>query len=172
MAKSNQLTIYFMILFFFYVSACGTTNSLKPYYDNHFNNIEVVEKNKVTESPFVRHYQNSDKQIWDNTLTILVQYTTVLKVFKESSMIFFVDIDGVFCEREFYYMEFPFFILIEKESEGTAVYIYPMIDLVADNVSKNKLKIMKLAFSQKAEEFLERLTVQLTAKNRWPWLIK
>lgn len=47
-----------------------------------------------------------------------------------------------------------------------------MIDLIAKTCSDEELEIMKLAFNQKGEEFLLKLTFQLEALNRWQWLRK
>jgi hypothetical protein len=52
------------------------------------------------------------------------------------------------------------------------VYVYPIDYLGEKDIDDEKLKVMKLVFRQKAEEFLERLSVQLAAQNRWPWLNK
>jgi hypothetical protein len=137
-----------------------------------------MEKDRVKKASFKRSYQNPYDEVWGGVLHILSQYAIIIDTSKESGIITYVDIDGVFfadvfIKDKFLYWEFPFTILLEKESQRTMVYIYPMTDLFEEKGSRKKWwKIVEAGFNQKGEEFLERLSTQLTAKERWPWLSK
>lgn len=169
---NSKVKYLIVILILLFISACGTVSPLKSHYENHFTDLKIPERDKIKVSSIKKSYQISHKQVWDSSLSILVQHSLILKTYSESGIIFYLDIDGVFFKNKFSYMEFPFSVLVEKELENTVVYVYPMVEFFEGNISEEKLKIMKMAFSQKAEEFLEELSIQMTAQTRWPWLVK
>ena len=69
-------------------------------------------------------------------------------------------------------IEFPLTILIEKDENSTVIYIYPMTHLLEGTILYDKPNLMKKAYSQKQAEYIYKITTQLTANNRWPWLMK
>jgi len=148
---------------------------MKTHFENNFSDFKIPEKDKIKGTAIKRTYQSSYNDVWDSALTILHQNTIIVRVSKGSGVISYVDIDGILLEEKFVYWEFPFTILIENNSKGTMVYVYPMTYLFEDEKKiseKEWWKTVKTGFNQKGEEFLERLSVQLASNNRWPWLAK
>lgn len=176
--KTNSLKLTVCLLLLVSVLGCATISPLEPYFENNFSGFKSSKKDMVKVASLKKSYQNPYDEVWDSALYILAQYAIIIDSSKESGIITYVDIDGVFfadvlIEDNFLYWEFPFTVLIEKEPQGTMVYIYPMTDLFTEKGSKKKWwEIVETGFNQKGEEFLEKLSTQLTAKERWPWLNK
>ena len=146
---------------------------LSPYFENGLASFQAPDKENVKRSSLRRYYPYGYDEVWDSALMILQQYAVVTSISKQSGLITYIDIDGIILSKKLYYWEFPFTIFFDKLTDGTMVYIYPMEDIfIADsNISTKKWwSDCKKGFVQKGEEFLDRITVQLTAKTRWPWL--
>jgi hypothetical protein len=99
----------------------------------------------------------------------------IVSASKESGLVSYVDVDGIMIDKKFYYWEFPFTVLVEQNTEGTLVYVHPMISVFESNEKFSKRKwweTIKTGFDQKGQEFLDKLSVQLASSTRWPWLVK
>ncbi|TNF54664.1 hypothetical protein EP227_03950 [bacterium] len=110
-------------------------------------------------------------------LYILAQHAVIIASSKESGIISYIDIDGVFFpgvlnEDQFLFWEFPFTVWVESDfQKGLTVYIYPMTDFYPEKTRRKSWRdTVETGFYQKGEKFLETLSVQLAAQERWPWL--
>jgi hypothetical protein len=173
--KNRKFMLLVCFWFIFLCFGCASIYSpLKTHFENNFSDFKIPEKDKLKGTAIQRTYQSSYDNVWDSALIILHQNTIIAKMSKESDFIAYIDIDGLWLEEKFRYWEFPFTILVEKDSKGTTVYVYPMTYLFENEKEisgKEWWKTVKMGFNQKGEEFLEKLTVQLTTKDRWPWLV-
>ncbi len=165
------------LLFAFYVSGCATVSPLGTHFENNFSDYKVSKKDIINKASFKKSYQNSYDEVWSNVLKILSQYAIIIDISKESGTISYIDIDGVFFSNvftkdKFAYWEFPFTIWVEKQPPVTIVNVYPMTDFFEKYSKRKWWRIVEKGFNQKAEEFLENLSTQLEAKERWQWLRK
>ncbi|UCF87585.1 MAG: hypothetical protein JSV71_02435 [Nitrospiraceae bacterium] len=132
---------------------------------------------KVKSTAMKKSFQNSHEEVWNNMLYILAQHAVIIASSKESGIISYIDIDGVFFsgvlnEDQFLFWEFPFTVWVESDfQKGLTVYIYPMTDFYPEKTRrKSWWDTVETGFYQKSEKFLETLSVQLAAQERWPWL--
>ncbi len=173
---SKNFVAKILVIIYTFVLGCGantiTLSPLASHYDSYFSDFKIPEKDKIKNTFIKRNYQTSFDQVWEGTLTVLSQYAIIVNASKESGVLQYIDVDGLLLDYKFSYAEFPFTVLIENQSQEVNVYMYPMVHLFEGKIPEKILKVMKLGFTQKGEEFLERLSTQLTAQNRWPWLTK
>jgi hypothetical protein len=155
----------------FLFTACATPSPLMVNFEGHFRELKLPEKAKVKQSAIRRHYDNTYTQVLDAALEILTQHSNTIRTYREAGVIFFLETDGVLIEGRFREWAFPTVVLLDQELSGTEVYAYPLIDLLGEGISEERLKVIRVAFEQKCSEFLERLSVQLTFRSRWPWLL-
>lgn len=101
--------IYYFCLCMFYFF------SITKILDNNFINFEIPNRYNIEKTSIKKIYQDSYESVWNNALIILVQNALVLRTYRNSGIIFYLDIDGVYFDKRFYNMEFPFSILINKE---------------------------------------------------------
>jgi hypothetical protein len=197
MMKGGKPIILFCLILILSALGCSTHSPMTAHFRNNFDDFKMPEKDNIKKSAIKRTYPASAyDSIWDSALTIISQQSIIIKASKSSGIIGYVDIDSVFIKSfwvgkrvasvpaRFLYLEFPFAVLIEKDTEVTTVYVYPMTEIfefdknlsdppfLTSFPSKGWLDTVKTGFNQKGEEFLERLSVQLTAQNRWQWLSK
>lgn len=174
--KNRRFMLLIFFLFIHFSFGCAPIYSpLKTHFENNFSDFKTPEKDMIKRTTIKRTYQSPHDIVWDSALTILCQNTIMTNVSKESGVIAYVDIDGMMLEDNFLYWEFPYTILIENDSNGTIVYVYPMTYLFENEkkiAEKEWWKTVKMGFNQKGEELLEKLSVQLSARNRWRWLAK
>jgi hypothetical protein len=157
---------------------CSTPyiHPLNAHFDNSFRDFYPAERDKVKESLQKREYPCPYDQLFDNTLQILQQYAVIAKASRDSGFITFVDVDAVLLDDKFPCHEFTFTLLLEKTGGSTTVYVHPMTSLFEtkdlENMPlwKKNWSTINAAYVQKGNEFLEKLSVQLTASKRWPWL--
>ena len=162
------------------VSALGCGNArvswLKPYYDNSFSQFRPLSGEKAKQSSLKREYPYPYDNVFDGALLILQQYAIIGNASRESGGISYIDIDALLINDNFWNYDFPFTVFLEKNPQGTMVYVQPMGPLFDEKAgSKSAVEekfpdVIRSGFKQKGEEFLERISVQLTASNRWPWL--
>lgn len=162
------------------VTALGCGNArvswLKPYYDNSFARFQPLPGDNAKQSSLKREYPYPYDNVFDGALLILQQYAIIGNASRESGSISFVDIDAILINNIFRNYDFPFTLFMEKTYRGTTVYVQPMGPLFDEKTGgKSAIEewapdIIRSGYKQKGEEFLERLSVQLTASNRWPWL--
>ena len=167
---NNKWIIIHIILCLCFFTACGSVSPLGNFYENQFADFTCPDEGILKHSDFSRSYQYSFPIVWQGAMDILIQHATTIRTFRDSGVIFYLDIDGVLMNNKFVYSEFPFCIGIEEINGSTTAYAYPFDQILENKYDDDTLKIVKLAFSQKAQAFLENLSVQLTAQNRWPWL--
>ncbi len=149
------------------------TMPVDKYFTDAFLNLNAANKETVIKSGIHRSYPYDFDAVWDAILDILQQYAVIANISRDTGVITYVDIDGILLQKKPFSWEFPFTILVEKTEQGTRVYIYPMEELFAstpDIVSRKYWQEVKKGFKQKQEDFLEKLSVQLEAGKRWPWL--
>ena len=161
--------------FLLFLGGCATASresKIMPHYDTHFADLKVKEFNKIRMSSVNRRFETSYDQLWKGILTILTQYAIIAQLSYESGVISYIDIDGVLIKDKYTYMECPFTMLIEEEKgeKKYVVSVYPMMELYEGMVPTEEFKNLNDIFVQKGEEFLERLSVQLTTQHRWPWI--
>lgn len=160
------------------ILGCGNprVSWLKPYYDNSFARFQPTDREKAKQSSLKREYPHPYDNVFDGTLLILQQYAIIGNASRETGSISYVDIDAILIKDNFWNYEFPFTVYLESTRRGTMVYVHPMgplFDGKADDksaIEEKSPEIIRSGYKQKGEEFLERLSVQLTTTNRWPWL--
>lgn len=155
------------------LSACGPPkNILEEHYDDNFRHFAVPATGSIEQSPFQRVYPEELDRVWEDALTILIQYSLVIKASRAEGRIFVVDIDGVLFDRKYFrYEPFPFFILFKGLDGATAVYVYPETEIFKGHKKEKELELLRAAAEQKSRKFLEELSVKLTSGRRWPWLL-
>ncbi len=173
--KTIRLKWIIFLLLSVCVSGCATVSPLRTHFENNFSDFEVSKEDLINKTSFKKSYQNPYDEVWSNALKILSQYAIIIDISKESGTISYVDIDGiffsnVFTKDKFAYWEFPFAIWVEKQPESTIVNVYPMTEIFEKYSKRKWWRIVEKGFNQKAEEFLETLSTQLEAKERWQWL--
>lgn len=173
--KIDSHILIVFILYFIFASGCAAVNPLVTNYENNFVGFKASQHDAIKSTSIKESFHKSYDEVWSNTLFILGQHDIIIDASKESGIITFLSIDGVyfgdvFSGDQFYYWEFPFTALIEKGSYDITVFVYPMKDLY-DEKDKKKgwWKIVDAGFNQLGEEFLERLSTQLTVQERWQW---
>jgi hypothetical protein len=173
-ANSSILIIYILCLTFF--SGCAAVNPVATYYENNFADFEASQQDLIKSKSIKKSFSKSFDEVWDNALYILAQHAIIVDASRESGIITYVCIDGVyfgdvFNKDLFYYWEFPFTALIDKGARDITVFVYPMSNLYDERDKKKKWwKIINDGFNQKGEEFIERLSTQLTVQGQWQWL--
>jgi hypothetical protein len=151
---------------------------LNTHFDDSFRDFRPTERDMIKSAQLKREFPYPYDNVFDNTIRILRQYAIITKASRDTGIIAFIDIDAIFLEDKFPVHEFPFSLLLEKTEEGTMVFVHPMTSIYETEGLKNKPQweknwtTIKTAYFQKGGEFIERLTVQLTASNRWPWLAR
>ncbi len=184
MMKGRKPIILFYLILILSALGCSTYSPMTTHFRNNFDDFKMPEKDNIKKTAIKRTYPASAyDSIWDSALTIISQQSIIIKASKGSGIIGYVDVDSILIERwegyvkrkRFLYLEFPFTVLIEKDTGVTTVYVYPITEVFESNKNfseKGWWSTVKTGFNQKGEEFLERLSVQLTAQNRWQWLSK
>jgi len=146
---------------------------LSAQFETGFARFKPQNKEQIKNSDLRRHYSFGYDRVWDETLEVLHQYAVIAHISKQEGVISYIDIDGILLGKKLYYWEFPFTIYMEKVSDGTMVYVYPMEEIFSQDRSISSWQWwgdIKKGFTQKSEELLERISVQMEAGNRWPWL--
>jgi len=172
----NSFILIVWMSYLFLTSGCTSVNPIVKDYENHFNGFSASQENLIKESSIKQTFHRSYDEVWDSAVYILAQHAVIIELSKESGTITYLSIDGisfgnVFPEDQFYYWEFPFTLLIVKESQEIAVYVYPMTDLYDDKNKKREWwQVIDEGFNQKGRKFINALSTQLSVKGRWQWL--
>lgn len=169
--QASSIKLIFCLLFVALLSGCTLATSIQKHYESNFAYLKFPEIDLVKKGPFNTRYQRSFDEVWDTALFVLSQHAVIINASKGSGMITYLVIDGVFSIDKYIYWEFPFAVLIERETDGASVYVYPMINLFdSRDYNKEWWSAMNNGFNQKGEEVIEKLSVQLMVEQRWQWL--
>jgi hypothetical protein len=164
------------MMYFILTSGCAAVNPLVSPYENNFSGFEDSKNDAIKATPIKENFHRPYDEVWSNALFILGQHNIIVSASKDAGTITFLSIDGVyfgnvFTRDPFFYWEFPFTVLIEKGDQGNTVYVCPMKDLYDErDKKKNWWKVIDAGFNQLGEEFLDRLSTQLTVRERWQWI--
>jgi hypothetical protein len=176
MLKADRLILIICIFYFILISGCAAFNPIVTHYENNFSDFKASQQDLIKTTSIKKQFNKSFDEVWNSALYILAQHAIIIDATKESGIIIYVSIDGihfgdVFPEDSIYYWEFPFTALIDRGSNSVTVSIYPMRNLYDEkDKKKNWWKIINAGFNQNGEEFIERLSTQLTTQERWQWL--
>ena len=160
----------------FILSGCTAFNPMVVQYENNFSHFEASPEELVKSTSIKMNFHQSYDDVWESAIYILAQQSVIIDSSRESGIITYMNIDGihfgdVFPEDSIYYWEFPYTALFERGDNEVNVFIYPMRNLYDEkDRKKNWWKVIDAGFSQQGEEFLDRLSTQLTAGERWQWL--
>ncbi len=174
--KINSFILMVWILYILVLTGCASVNPLVTDYENHFYSVEPSQQDLIKSSPIKQTFYRSYDEVWDSVLYILAQHAIIIDLSKESGRITYLSIDSlsfanVFPEDQFYYWEFPFTVLIANDNHGITVFVYPMSDIYSDKNKKKKWwKVIDAGFKQNANDFIDKLSTQLSVKERWQWL--
>lgn len=174
--KPNSCILIVCIACITILTGCATINPLSRHYENNFTNFEASEQELIKSSPMKKTFQKSFDDVWDDALYILAQHAIIIDASRESGVITYVSIDGVyfgdvFLDGSYLLWEFPFTVFIDKGILGITVFVYAMRNIYdAKDKEKNWWKIVDAGFDQNGEEFLQRLSTQLTFQEQWQWL--
>ena len=167
-----------LILMSFYLAGCATLpppatrNAAKGCLENCLGNCFIPQKETIENGALKRSYPADFEKVWESALLILQQYAVVNSISKKDGIISYIDTDGILLNKAPVYCDFPFVVLIEKSASASTAYIYPIKE--SSFLGDQKLraawkKEIEKGFSQKQEDFLEQLGVQIEGKERWGW---
>ena len=174
--NSCILILYIACIAIFTGCATGTINPLSGHYENNFTNFQASEQELIKSSSIKKTFHKSFDDVWDDALYILAQHAIIIDASRESGIITFVSIDGLyfgdlFSEKSYLLWEFPFTVFIDAGNQGVTVFVYAMKNIYEEKYKeKNWWKIVDAGFDQEGEEFLQRLSTQLTVQEQWQWL--
>jgi hypothetical protein len=188
------LFFYIVVLL---IAGCELPKS--SLFENQLRDIKVPELSEIRKSSIKKTFDASFNQTWKDAVTILTRYAIipkVLKVSEKAGTITYIDIDGFYYYEKWKYgggvlqdgvlqeekeenvlrifsVELPFTVLIEENYTGkTEVYILPRMELLGDKIPEEKMKVLKIASKEKAEQLLERISTQLSAHTKWKWILE
>ncbi len=174
--KPNSYILIACIACFIIFTRCATINPLSDHYENNFTHFEASEQELIKSSSIKKTFHESFDEVWDDALYILAQHAIIIDASKESGIITYLSLDGVYfgdvsLEKRYYFWEFPFTAFIDEGNQGITVFVYPIRNIYDEkDKRKNWWKIVDAGFNQKGEEFLQRLSTQLTVQEQWQWL--
>lgn len=174
--KADRHLLIILPLLFFLFSGCAAVNPLVSHYENNFSGFRSSTKDMRKSQSLTMQFPASFDEVWENALSILTQEAIIIDVSRTSGTISYIIIDGVyfgdvFPENTFYYWDFPFTVSVERGKGVTSVTVCPLTGLYKENDTKKKWwRNIHAGFHQQGEEFLLRLSAQLTVQERWQWL--
>lgn len=174
--KSNSYILIVCMACITIFTGCATINPLSGHYENNFADFQASEQELIKSSSIQKTFHKSFDDVWDNALYILAQHAIIIDASRESGTITYISIDAlyfgdVFSEESYPFWEFPFTVFIDVGNEGITVFVYAMKNIYDEKYKeKNWWKIVDAGFDQKGEEFLQRLSTQLTVQEQWQWL--
>lgn len=149
---------------------------LLKYFREQYAGLGIPARETVKGSPIQKSYPDPYDKVWDAVIVNLVQEAFIVKISKEQGTATYFDVDGLLLGKDYLYIEFPFTVLLERQPQGTTLYVYPMWELFDKELPGEKREDVmnrediKRALDFKGNEFLEKVTVVLTADKRWPYL--
>ena len=158
------------------ITGCATMNPLSEHYENGFAHFQAADQLTGQSSPLQRTFHASFEEVWDKALYILTQHSIIIDTSREAGMITYLKVDSeyfgdVFGPESYYFWEYPYTVEVDEGDQGITVFVYPMRDMYSERQKKRKWWcIVDEGFDQNAEEFLRKLSTQLTVQDRWQWL--
>jgi hypothetical protein len=140
---------------------------LFQHFETHFEKVPEVTLERMYVTQFHKTFAENAGKTWDAVISILVQQAFLVRLSKEKGTIIFFDVDGLLMKGGYDYMEFPYALLVAQQQQETAVYLLPLAELYEGQISQEDRRKVESALARKANDFLERLEVQITAGNRW-----
>jgi len=174
--KIHNSILTVLALYVVLFSGCSAVNPLVPYYENNFSGFEASKSEAIKSTPVKKSFHGPYEDVWSNTLYVLGQHSMIVGASKEEGIITFVSVEGVsfgsvFTGAPFYYWDFPFTVFIERGNEDITVYVCPMKELYNERDKKKYWwKVIDVGFNQLGEGFLDRLSTQMTTRERWRWM--
>lgn len=94
---------------------------------NGFAGFAPISDEKIKNSVIKRSFDSSFEDVWEATLSIVMQYATVVRTYKHqgSGTIFVFEFDGLYDEKgkSFRFVEFPFYIFVGSDDEKASVWV-------------------------------------------------
>ena len=145
---------------------------LSRYFENNFIDFPVSGEEQVRRDGSDRHFTRSKDTVWRATMGLLLQKGIVVHAARDTGLITYVEVDHMLDGESFVGLKLPFTLLIEAQTDGTTVYVYPMVELLEKELNKKDSTLVKAGFVRKRQELLYQIATELEAPRRWPWLRK